>query len=245
MRLIKLQNIWLLHINEKLVAECKRFDKMTKILFIAYQFPPIGGPGVQRSVQLVRHLREFGYEPIVLTIRKSDIIKGNYSTDESLCDLTSTDTIIYRTPSVEPIGFIQFMNKLRIYRLFWFIFYPLFWERSAMWPFFTYRKAKEIIKEHKIKLIYTTSAPFSSLLLGWLLKRNLKVKWVADLRDPFTDSYSWIFPTKLHWKLMRYFEKKILDVPDRLIVNTEAVKSLYRSRKIRDGKDIKVIMNGY
>ena len=40
---------------------------MRRVLFLAYHFPPIGGAGVQRSVGFVRHLREFGYEPVVVT----------------------------------------------------------------------------------------------------------------------------------------------------------------------------------
>ena len=34
---------------------------------IACSFPPLGGPGVQRSVKFVKYLRDFGYEPIVFT----------------------------------------------------------------------------------------------------------------------------------------------------------------------------------
>ena len=39
---------------------------MRKVLIIANQFPPMGGSGVQRSVKFVKHLRSFGYEPVVL-----------------------------------------------------------------------------------------------------------------------------------------------------------------------------------
>ena len=40
---------------------------MRKVLIIANQFPPMGGSGVQRSVKFVKHLRCFGYEPVVFT----------------------------------------------------------------------------------------------------------------------------------------------------------------------------------
>ena len=40
---------------------------MRKVLIIANQFPPMGGSGVQRSVKFVKHLRSFGYEPVVFT----------------------------------------------------------------------------------------------------------------------------------------------------------------------------------
>ena len=40
---------------------------MKKVLMIACSFPPLGGPGVQRSVKFVKYLRDFGYEPVVFT----------------------------------------------------------------------------------------------------------------------------------------------------------------------------------
>ena len=40
---------------------------MTKILILAYYFPPIGGGGVQRVVKFVKYLPQFGYKPIVVT----------------------------------------------------------------------------------------------------------------------------------------------------------------------------------
>src|SRR4051812_3012819 len=40
---------------------------MKKVLIVAYYFPPSGGPGVQRVLKYVQYLREFGWEPVVLT----------------------------------------------------------------------------------------------------------------------------------------------------------------------------------
>lgn len=225
-----------LHIRDK---------EKEKVLFIAYQFPPIGGPGVQRSVQFVRYLRENNYEPVVMTINESSIEAAGVKTDSSLFNLIPGNTRIIRTPAYQPLGLIRFLNKLKIFRFFWFFLYPLFWERSALWPFLVYKKVSKIVKTEKTGLVYTSSGPFSSLILGYLLKRRLKVKWVADLRDPFTDGYQWSFPSKIHWYFMRMMEKWILSKPDHLIVNTEELKKLYLKRKIIQDTRISVIMNGY
>ena len=40
---------------------------MKRVLVIAYFFPPINNMGSQRILRFVRHLREFGWEPVVLT----------------------------------------------------------------------------------------------------------------------------------------------------------------------------------
>ena len=40
---------------------------MKNVLMIAYSFPPAGGPGVQRTSKFVKYLRNYGWEPVVLT----------------------------------------------------------------------------------------------------------------------------------------------------------------------------------
>ena len=215
------------------------------ILFVAYQFPPRGGPGVHRSINLVKHLRVYGYEPIVLTINEADIKAGGYDWDESLLKGLPEDLTIYRVPSHEPLGFIQKTTRLKLFRLFWFFFYPFLWERPARWPAKTLKKAEELVKKHQIKLVYTSSGPFSAALLGLKLKKSMGLKWVADLRDPFTDGYQWDFPSKMHWKLARYFEKLFLSKSDHLIVNTPTVKRLMVNRAVHYPDKISAIGNGY
>lgn len=220
-------------------------SKLTPILFVAYQFPPRGGPGVHRSINLVKNLRQYGYEPIVLTIDEADIKAGGYDWDDSLLKGLPDGLKVYRVPSHEPLKFIRLTTKFKLFRLFWFFFYPLLWERPARWPAKTLKAAEDIVKKHNIQLVYTSSGPFSAALLGLKLKHRLGLKWVADLRDPFTDGYQWDFPSKLHWKLARYYEKLYLSKCDHLIVNTPTVKRLMENRAVKSSVDISAIGNGY
>lgn len=216
-----------------------------KILFISYQFPPQAGPGVNRSLQFVKYLPDLGYDPIVLTIREADIRKFGATTDETLINKIPKNVKIYRIYDARPSGLIKLLQKIKLYRLFWFIFYPLFWEYSALWPFISYFKARRLVKTYDIKLVYTTSGPFSSMILGYLLQKQLRLKWVADLRDPFTDAYFWSFPSIIHWYLMRFFEKWLFSKPDILLVNTPSVKKLYIERNVLKADKIKVLTNGF
>jgi len=215
------------------------------VLFIAYQFPPAGGPGVQRSVKFVNYLSQFNYRPIVLTIAEKNIMEVKQNLDQSLLRLLPKDTSIERVKFYQPIGIINFFNRIKLFRLLWFFLYPMFWEKSAFWPFQAYKSAKAIILKENIKIVYTTSGPFSSLILGFLLRKNLGVKWVADIRDPFTDGYQWSFPSKLHWHFMRRMERYIFTKCDHLIVNTDAVRTLYLKRGLIKETNISVITNGY
>ena len=40
-----------------------------RILLICYYFPPLGGAGISRPLALFKHLKKFGYECDVLTVK--------------------------------------------------------------------------------------------------------------------------------------------------------------------------------
>ena len=53
---------------------------MKKVLIITYYWPPGSGPGVQRFLKFSKYLREFAWEPVILTVDN-----GSYpSIDQSL-----------------------------------------------------------------------------------------------------------------------------------------------------------------
>ena len=64
-----------------------------KVLIVAYFFPPMGGGGVQRTVKFVKYLRDFGYEPVVLTVRSGE----HTAWDESFRRDIPEDVRIIRT----------------------------------------------------------------------------------------------------------------------------------------------------
>ena len=55
---------------------------MKKVLIITYYWPPSGGSGVQRWLKFVKYFRDFGIEPIVLTVAPEFAALPNI--DESL-----------------------------------------------------------------------------------------------------------------------------------------------------------------
>jgi glycosyltransferase involved in cell wall biosynthesis len=215
-----------------------------KVLIIAHHFPPMGGPGTSRSTQLVRHLQAFGFEPIVLTIPFEDIEAGPYPIDHSLMSGLE-DVRIVRVATREPRRLKFVLRKLRLLRVVWYVLYPLMWENCALWPLSAYRTARRLIDEEGIDLIYTSSGPFSSIPLGCMLKIASGVPWVADLRDPFTDGYMWVWPSKAHWYLSRWIESVLLRVPDQVIVNTPEVERLYLSRSLVERERLTHVTNGY
>jgi len=73
---------------------------MKKVLIITYYWPPAGGPGVQRVLKFAKYLPEFGWQPIILTVKKPT----SPARDESLVASIPSDAIVYKTRSIEPFG---------------------------------------------------------------------------------------------------------------------------------------------
>ncbi len=217
---------------------------MEPVLFIAHHFPPMGGPGTHRSLQLVKRLPALGFRPIIITITEEDVRSGPYAVDESLLAQLPPEAIVVRVSTGEPRKFKKLMMKLRLYRFFWFFGYAWLYESSARWPKRLLPVARNLIKEHGIKLVYTSSGPYSSLFAGRALQKE-GLRWVADLRDPYSDAYAWQWPSKLHWKISRSVEEKLLSFPDQLVVNTPETAALYHKRRFIDSNRITVLTNGY
>ena len=67
---------------------------MKKVLIITYYWPPAGGGGVQRWVKFVKYLRDFGWEPIVFTVKD-----GSYPiTDLTLMNELPSDMEVIQSP---------------------------------------------------------------------------------------------------------------------------------------------------
>ncbi|MEN9334146.1 MAG: hypothetical protein RLY35_1326 [Bacteroidota bacterium] len=200
---------------------------MNKVLFIAYQFPPMGGAGVRRSFQFVQNLPNSGYHPVVVTIESGFASALGKHHDHSPMNEINQGVTIHRLPPRVYHNVIQRLQYWRIYRLFWFAFYPLFWEKGALWPLFESKKIAQIGKDQNCKIVYTTSSPYFTIILGWWLKKKHGFKWVADIRDPFTDCYGYVFPSKTHWYIARKFEHWLLKKADHVIVNNLEVKKRF------------------
>lgn len=200
---------------------------MKNILFIAYQFPPVGGAGVRRSIQFVNQLPKFGVKPIVVTLseHESDLI--GKPIDQNALKFIAPNTEIYRLKNHSVIGWINLLQQLKLFRFFWYFLYPLFWERGCTWPLFNLKKIANIGIQNNCQIVYTTSSPYFTILLGYWLKKKYQFHWVADIRDPFTDCYAYQFPSKIHWWLSKKIENRLLKKADHIVVNNEEVRQLY------------------
>ncbi|NND95362.1 MAG: glycosyltransferase family 4 protein [Flavobacteriales bacterium] len=235
--------------------------KGIKVLIIVYYWPPSGGAGVQRWVKLTKYMTQYGLIPYVLTVHED--YASYMQLDESLCKDISPEVNIFKTKSFEPInyyskivgkknvptaGFSNVDNTSFVQKAVNAIRSNLFIpDPRRGWNRYAYKKAKEIIRKENIELVITTSPPHSTQLIGLKLKQNLNVKWIADLRDPWTDIYYYkiLGHSFLSRRIDKYFERKVLEKSDKIITVSEGFKDLFIKENDSVSGKIKVIPNGF
>jgi len=214
---------------------------MRRILIIAFYFSPVGTAGIYRVVRFVRYLPNYGWKPVVLTIKPDYYDKKFFNYDSS--NEVPQNTLIYRTPIIEPIKTILRVSiskntkfqqdgktsKDGRIKLFFKFFKDLLVtpDDKIWWAFFAIPRALRIIKEHKINIVYTTGGPFSTHLIGLAIKKLTKKPWVVDFRDPWYDNpiFKWEFETIK--KLVKESEKKVLKNADLVIANNDILKEKF------------------
>jgi glycosyltransferase involved in cell wall biosynthesis len=234
---------------------------MKKVLIITYYWPPSGGAGVQRWVKFVKYLSSMNVEPIVLTVHPGS---ATYPQKDPSLASDIPDTVkVYYAKSFElyslykkfssnkevPYGGFANTKKLdfkeKVIRFLRGNF--IIPDPRRGWNKYALAKAKELIHSHLIDIVITTSPPHSTQLIGLKLKQQMGIRWIADLRDPWTDIYYFkqMYPTFVATQIHKYLEKTVLQNADRIITVSEELKKLFagKAEKIQD--KIKVIPNGY
>ncbi|MFN5371262.1 MAG: glycosyltransferase family 4 protein [Bacteroidia bacterium] len=235
---------------------------MKKVLIITYYWPPSGGAGVQRWLKFVKYLPEFGIEPIVLTV---DSEQAAYPVrDASLENDVSENVKVFRTPCTDyfkfyrifsgkkelPTGGISSDGKSSLkQKIMGFVRGNLLIpDPRRGWNSYAYQKAVELIREQGIDTVVTTSPPHSTQLIGLKLKKNLGIRWIADLRDPWTDIYYYkqFYHTAIAKAIDKAYERKVVENADALVTVSADLARIYSGKTTTQVQNkIHVIPNGF
>ncbi len=233
---------------------------MNRVLIITYYWPPSGGAGVQRWLKFSKYLPQSGWEPVILTVDPKYAAYPSY--DASLEEDVPESTLVYRTKAtdwfrlyrsdkskVPSAGFATNKDDSLKGKISRFIrgnfFIP---DPRRGWNRHAFRKACELIEQKGIKHIITTSPPHSTQLIGLKLKKRFtEIKWIADLRDPWTDIYYYdlFYPTFFSRKIDRNYERSVLKNADIITTVGPSLGEKFESilPGIRD--KIKIVHNGF
>ncbi len=218
-----------------------------RVLIIAYYFPPLGGSGVQRPVKLARYLKEFGWEPVVLTPEPG----AYYHFDSSLLEEVEAHNIEVVRVKARTLFHAGGVRQLRVKpspwksRLLSFItswfFLP---DNKKGWIDPGYRRALELHHHKPFDVVFSTAPPYSNLMLAAQFRETTGVPVVMDFRDEWLYSHWISYPTRLHFKKMERIEQQTLHHADAIT----AVNHTYKERigqRTDPEYGIHVIPNGY
>ncbi len=233
-----------------------------KVLIINLEFPPVGGPGVQRVLKFVRYLPEEGWAPTVICGDKStwhdwrddtlvkevpddvDVFRLSYSTIDDYSALVSIIGCNLLFPLRPFLAKEKIRGELR--RTFFSLFRYLHPEPLLSW---IYLASKKAVRRHRINnfdVIVTSGPPHVTHMVGLILKRLYHVKWVADFRDPWVDRWAQADRLGISRRLDRLWQRLVVENADRIIsVSPSWTKLLTRKLNNRKQTKAHVVYNGY
>ena len=185
------------------------------VLLIACHFPPENIVGSLRPGRFFRYLPEFGYEPYVLTASPQP----------------QPDPRVSVAPYVH-----DWMGK------FWLLTLAPYDDKPS-WAAVAERAGTELLRRHNLRLILSTSPPYSVHNAAAALARRFDIPWVADVRDPLVGNAS-RGAHPLHAWIDRQVERTILSA-NRVVLNTEAAQADWRRRYPADANRLDVLYNGF
>ena len=240
---------------------------MKKVLIITYYFPPAGGSPIQRTLKYVKYMREFGYEPIVLTTESSSFV-NRYPIDQSLLsdipegvqiirirDDFAWLNVISKKKSQEIVEFLYSVSDsedwidmfMRIREGQSLYILP---DKLIVWANECVRNIEQYIDMKDIDLLYSTVPEWSPHLIAFFLKEKYGIKWVADYRDPWVSNrdyvklyYPWM--TEEEILLDQMLEQKIAKSMDKIIVAGGKWAIDFQKNYNIELDKIKEITNGY
>lgn len=209
---------------------------------VAYQFPPAGGSGVQRSAKFAKYLPLYGWEPVVLT-RDTNRLPIR---DDTLLEELPPELEIIRTPSRDLTALPGPLSKVGKF-VAWKLLIP---DGEILWMKLALNKTLERIGKGDISALYTTSYPYSDHLMGLEIKKAYpELPWVADFRDEWTNNPYLLDKPHPAWRAgrERAMERQVLERADVLIANTPVMKRNFAA--LHPNLDLErrmvVIPNGY
>jgi glycosyltransferase involved in cell wall biosynthesis len=226
---------------------------MKKSLIISYNFPPVGGGGVQRPVKFVKYLRDFGWEPIVLSVANPSVPV----LDASLLKDIPDGVKVYRARTLEPSyalkSRVSRTTPGQVSRMVGFfkkaISCLLLPDMQVLWWPGLFLQLSKIIMLEKPNVILVSAPPFSSFVPTVFVGTIFKVPVVLDYRDEWSftrqnweNSVKTSFAEKLDTLLEAYALRKCSAF---VTANQSYVDSIYRMYPGLDRSKGRVITNGY
>jgi glycosyltransferase involved in cell wall biosynthesis len=246
-------------------------SEIRNILFISYFYPPASGGGIPAIQRVGRFLKYMKYENAhVVTVKDKYYPKFILLSPDN--NLRFSKEIVHRVEAMSLVDtLIDFKKKVikcfnkKIYyngtnsqiiakreekkNIFvkiknftkTLINYPDF---ARPWALSCIISSCSIIFEHKIDTIFATGMPWTSLIIGAVLKTIFRIKLIVDFRDPWLEN-PYVEKSSTEKILDKFFEKQVIKKANLVLANTEDLLSSLKLRYRKYEKKFYLVYNGY
>lgn len=217
-----------------------------RILIISYFFSPDNEIGAVRPTKFAKYLSNMGNDVHVVCLNKKNgtsfykdenkvnihrISNNNFITEREVNRENSIQNQIAREDEVEKAEIFKEINNIKrtTYELY----------KNYDWV----NKSEKYIKENikNIEVIFSTYGPLSTHILAERLKKKLKIKWIADFRDPI------LFHDESYFKkkYMKNLQKKFCRNSDYITVVSKGTGEYLLQDDFSNKNKIYQINNGF
>jgi glycosyltransferase involved in cell wall biosynthesis len=233
-----------------------------RLLLVAYQFPPVGGAGVQRVTKFVKYLPRFDWQVTVLTVKNPSVP----ILDESLLRDIPAETVLARATTWEPDysvkslvagrpnpsartlrTIIRSSVKAAIRRIANGVLQP---DPQVLWVPQAIRMGRELLGRQSHDAILASGPPFSTFLVGQALSEQSGVPLAVDYRDEWDLSNQYMenrkFGRLASWIQNRQ-QERVLRAASAVIATTRASTASLKLTIQRAGSlaEASCIYNGF
>jgi glycosyltransferase involved in cell wall biosynthesis len=209
----------------------------------------MGLSGVQRTLKFVKYLKNYGWEPTVITT--GDV--AYFAHDDSLQkELDESGIRVIRVAGSDPNSLLskkgtvklpsEFVRKTfnRLSQIFFIPDNKLSWSKKA------YKKSVELLANEHFDCLFISGPPFSQFDAFSDIKKNHNIPLILDYRDLWIDSYFAFYPTPYHRILHKKKEYRALKAADSIIVTNRRLKEkLINTFKFLTFNDVNIISHGF
>jgi glycosyltransferase involved in cell wall biosynthesis len=219
---------------------------MSRVLVIAYYFPPIGGIGSIRMARFAECLPALGWEPTVIAPRDTPHPQDPRLRADERRVIRSRSIELSRLGRAVPGGSsgpapqtdspsrsLRQVARRMAHR---FAFYP---DAQIGWYPAAVRAGVRALSGGGFDAIYSSSFPMTAHLVARTLQRRSGLPWLAEFRDPWSHRLGADHPYRRHAQRL---ERRIALQADRVVVPTPTMASHLAARW---GRDVDLIMNGH
>lgn len=204
-----------------------------RVLMIAYHYPPMrGSSGIQRTLKFSRYLGEHDWHPVVLSTHP----RAYASTSDDQMKEIPADVPVHRAFALDTSRHLaikgRYLGALAL---------P---DRWASWWFGGVAAGLRLIRKYRPEVIWSTYPIATAHLIALCLHRLTGIPWVADMRDPMTDtSYP---PDPLTRRVYQWIERQTVLHCNLVVCTTPGTIKMYRERfpDIPESR-FNLIENGY